>query len=804
MTSRQYRYWLASATMLSTAALMGVQDAAAQSLAIEEITVTTRKRAESLQDIPFTVTAFTSEMIDRQGIRSIDDVARLVPGLIFDKGFAPQDTRPSIRGLPATRGRPPVGILLDGIDTSSQAITTGGGGNLMNLRLVDVERIEVVKGPQSALYGRSAFGGAINYITKKPGDEFEGQVYADVGDHGQAEISGSIAGPISDSVGVRVNVAYAQHDGFYQNSISGTDVGGFDSLGAAFAIVLKPSEDLTINARVAYSEDDGEIRARGTLGGSTFIAAPANGLGLTGAFNPPFAELEFGPGITVQSSLDPFTGEEFAGSTQDSLLMSLVFDYSITDTVTFSSWTGYNDAETNQDFDSDGRGAPFGFSFFPAPGGINELLSRSTIIDFFTSTKQFSQEIRIGDLESDGFRWAVGGQYWDEDVDQLDRSTATVDFTGLASAGLNLALNGPIEPGPAGRDTRHWSVYGHVEYDISDQLTLSAEARYSDEHQEYLINDSDGNAFGSPFFGVIPYSPNNVLTAEADDDFFTPRVSLEYQMDDDVLMYASVSKGVKPGGISTIVVSGTLDTKRFTPETLWNYEIGTKSTWADGRVQLNGAIFYMDYTDKQVTTQETDPNSPVGLIVVTRNAGSAEVPGLEIDAAFAPADNLNISVSYTYLDAKYTDFVFNTASGNDVVRGGNCTVVNVNGTDTCSVDLSGNAMERSAKHSLVGTIAFDTPLTDGIDFLAEVSAQYQGDRWLAHWNRWTLGSHINVDARIGVEGENWSIIGYADNLFNEDTVKSAQENFDLFTFGTALQIFAPDKRQIGARLSYNF
>ena len=147
--------------LVSAAVAAAISGTAVAQAQLEEITVTARKRAESLQEVPVSVTAFTAEAIQSKGIRNVADVVKYTTGLSFDKGFAPQDTRPNIRGLPTTRGRPPVGVLLDGIDISSESIATAGGSSLMNLKLVDVERIEVVKGPQSALYGRVAFGGAM-------------------------------------------------------------------------------------------------------------------------------------------------------------------------------------------------------------------------------------------------------------------------------------------------------------------------------------------------------------------------------------------------------------------------------------------------------------------------------------------------------------------------------------------------------------------------------------------------------------------------------------------------------------------
>ena len=168
--NHRYRSQILCATILAAGGLAG--SAAAQS-AVDEVVITARNRVESVQNVPLSINAITSGQIERSKVETFEDVTRLTPSLVFDKGFSIQDTRPVIRGLPSSRGRPPVGVLVDGVDTSSEAFgVSAGGSSLLNLRAIDVERIEVVKGPQSALYGRVAFGGAINYITKKPSDTF--------------------------------------------------------------------------------------------------------------------------------------------------------------------------------------------------------------------------------------------------------------------------------------------------------------------------------------------------------------------------------------------------------------------------------------------------------------------------------------------------------------------------------------------------------------------------------------------------------------------------------------------------------
>ncbi len=206
---------------------------------MQEIVVTTRKKAENLQEIPLAVTAVSAEEIERLGIASLGDVADLDPSVQFDTSFGPADTRITIRGLSNTRGRSNVAFLVDGIDVTTENLNAAGSGLLANRRLLaDVERIEVVKGPQSALYGRAAFAGAINYITRSPGDTWEGKVGWDVGDFGARELSFAGGGPlVEDVLGLRVSGIVYESDGYYRNSLSGEPVGDTDGKGLAVTLL---------------------------------------------------------------------------------------------------------------------------------------------------------------------------------------------------------------------------------------------------------------------------------------------------------------------------------------------------------------------------------------------------------------------------------------------------------------------------------------------------------------------------------------------------------------------------------------
>jgi iron complex outermembrane receptor protein len=212
----------------------------------EEIIVTTRRRAENLQEVPIAVKAIGAEQIQLQGINSLEDVVNLDPSVSFQTGYNAADVRVAIRGLSPTRGRANVAFLIDGIDITSENTIAAGSGLLANRRLLnDVERIEIVKGTQNALYGRSAFTGAISYTTKEPGDEFESNVRIDASNYGLIDISGAIGGPVQgleDVLGLRLNGVYWTDGGFYTNSVSGESVGSGEGFGGALVGVWTPGD----------------------------------------------------------------------------------------------------------------------------------------------------------------------------------------------------------------------------------------------------------------------------------------------------------------------------------------------------------------------------------------------------------------------------------------------------------------------------------------------------------------------------------------------------------------------------------
>ncbi len=266
-------------------------------LKLDEVVVTSRKVEERLQDVPLSIKAFGGEQIEREGISRIEDVARLVPGLTYDLGAFPNDTRPAIRGMQSERGRPSVAVLLDGQDIGGENLYIAGGSASLNTRLLDLERIEVVKGPQSVLYGRSAFSGAINYISKRPSlDEWNGKFEVE-GAQGRAfGVRASATGPVvSEKLAVRFNVAQFERDGYYKNPVTSENLGAEKTLGGAISMLYQPTENLSFLTRYQYTDDE-------------FGQLPAAYIGVNASFPIPNGTFSPFPGGPVSPCPPSLTG----------------------------------------------------------------------------------------------------------------------------------------------------------------------------------------------------------------------------------------------------------------------------------------------------------------------------------------------------------------------------------------------------------------------------------------------------------------------------------------------------------------
>jgi outer membrane receptor protein involved in Fe transport len=248
-----------------TGSLVALTPQTGYTQALEEITVTARKTSESLQEVPMSVTAITSDDIERLNLQDLTDITQQDTSVQFDEGFTPSDTRITIRGLSPTRGRPNAATLVDGIDVTSEAVSNAGGSTLINPRLIDVERIEIVKGPQSALFGRSAFAGAIQYVTKDPDDTLTGSIYLNTNSEDDREVRGSVSIPITDTLGVLINGYAWDSEGTYRNTATNNYIGGGEGQGGSITFKWEPTDSVGIKWRTEYSDDTFDPAAQSLL-----------------------------------------------------------------------------------------------------------------------------------------------------------------------------------------------------------------------------------------------------------------------------------------------------------------------------------------------------------------------------------------------------------------------------------------------------------------------------------------------------------------------------------------------------------
>ena len=901
----------------------------------EEIVVTTRKKEENLQDVPIAVNALSREDMERAGVRELNEIAHHDSSLQFDRGFSAADTRLVIRGLAPTRGRPNAATLIDGIDISSEAIGVAGGTNLINPRMLDIERVEVVKGPQSALYGRSAFAGAVQYVTRDPSDETEGEFGLDGAEDGYYTFKGSLSGPLGENAGYRLNALYWEEGGFHQNSITGNDVGGGEGLGIAATLKFEPNDSSSYKLRVEYSDDEFDVMPQANIPFNGINRVPSAASLCNGGYvndddcdgpakiiqdhllrtraadpNDPavfddmdhpgvIGEIPDGDELVVKLTPDYRRGignEDFPGSTREVLRFSLVADWAV-GPGTLTSLTGVADADTSDEMDLD-KIAEAG------PDGMDISIA-SQHANIRSNTSLLSQELRYVSEFEGRFNFALGAQLWQEDVEQNERNNTLI--TGGTYCSLLRIKPSPfapaftidtfggnprfgIPPNPmrntckyssypsalitqqvydqtgittVERDTDHRSVYLSLDFGLTETLTLNAQARWTDESTDVTAPNtynpqarraegtgslqacgSSGNCIPGMSWG--PYPPDGFgvpgnfstpLSFSRSDSYVTPKVGLQWNQSDTTMWYFSWAVAKKPGGFSTLGFggfgadangNGEPDEIEFEPEEMQVWEVGMKRTLMDGRLRFNGAYFFQDFTDKQISIQRVIRGQ---LGTVISNASGAEVHGLELDVNWLITDNWRLSAGYTWLNGEYTDYKVITTSSADPARIGNCNLVEAGGRMVCEVDRSGFDLERTPDHAWQFTLGYQGPsrIRAGWDAFATFSALYQSERFIEDYNKKILKSHWRANLNFGLATDAWEFAVYVNNVFDDDTITWAGGGPGMpvsdwrfailvdttglgspFTILPAPRIastvygFLPPPRQIGIRLNYRF
>ncbi len=749
--------------------------------AVNEIIVTSRKRAESIQSVPLAITTFSGEDLARAGVEDLRDLSNLVAGLQFD-GFGNRNlTTPQIRGLSQVSridDENNVSIFVDGIYVS--------GREGLDFGLIDLERVEVVKGPQSALYGRNSYGGAINYITKKPGDSIEASATFTIGNDGKRTVKGGIGGPISDGVlGARIAGAYDTFDGSYDNPLSSDNPDYYEQYFFNGSLVFTPTENFSATLTGYYLNDENGPSAQylsdgncETYGGSV-LQEFCGEVPSVGDVDLPYDPRAFG--------LEREIGR---------IGLNLRWEH---DWGAIVSNTGHNMlwAESLVDQDRQLDGATF-FSptFSPVPN-VPQFVA-------FTNAAHIEtiQEIRIESNEDQRVRWMAGGSYY-----QLERKDTPALLIDADPGDLSALYNPFLADIPLGidgdgldrlqnfqrnrKETETWAAFGSVEGDVTDSVTARAELRYTSESKtatNMVLEDLGlpGAEFGDETF-----------------KFWTPRFTVDWQVNDDALLYASAARGAKAGGFNSS--STPPQFLAFDPETNWTYEIGAKTDWLDGDLRINVAAFYIDMEDIQITNQITGT-----ALFATQNSGTGTSKGFEIEVSATPVDGLDLSINYAFADATFddaTDGSFSSAPGDvmDLIDSGVVPSVLAPDGVTRVADLSGQRLPRTSEHTLNGTIQYSQSLNDTFDWFTRIDTRYESEQKGDTLDALSkIGDRVVTNIRGGVSSEKLDFTLWVDNAFDDDTPVLVSGAAQLNDF-TGRPVFnLPTLRTFGATLTLRY
>lgn len=808
---------LTAAPSTTAAQSVGEAPAAAPGIGVEEIVVTARKRAEAFVDVPVAVTAWSRQQMEHAGIDDLRDITLRTPGVSYREQAGTivgrHKTAVRFRGMDTNQPVPSqqVGtVFLDGIYVAS---------GVQSLDLSALERVEVIKGPQSAIFGRSTFGGAINYVTRNPGNEFEGRISADFAQDTTYDVALALEGPILDELlAFRVSLRGFGTDGQYVSQADGGRLGDESTRSANLVLYSEPLDNLSIKFRAFYAEDkDG----------------PADGIFI----GSDVANFGAGPALANCNDLDPSrTGvtDYFCGNIDD-IIRSRGFDWdalassntivspaaaaifgSLLVTETFS---GETDPKIDDVPDIAGVGlrrdqTRFALSMdYEIPSGwldghaitligaYNE--SRNNFVRDFDSTftnawlgqdpqydEDWTVEGRIDSPQRDRFRYSFGVSYLDtihEEAPVLD--VLVYDPNGTIGA---FGIPGPLvfygnTPEEEGGETI--GVFAAVGIDFNEQWSLDLETRWQRD------KISQGSSFEGAFYNWLP------------------RITLSYHPVEDATIWATYSEGNLPGFFNPALVG--LDAAEIAQieaqvgavglfndeEELENIELGWKQRLFDGRLFVSAVGYWMDWTNQKTRQGVSFTDSETGQLRVTgvqTNAGNSELYGLELEGSFALTDNLSGSAAFNLAKAEYKDFVcsFSTFA-----------VGHVSGRIPCDGNRSPKFPERSASFAL----AWQAGLDNGWDYFARLDGIYIGKTYNEEANFSWLGDYWRFNVRGGVEVDSLRVEAYVENLFDDDNAESASRIADFSTaaftgFATqfGIVIAPPVKRLFGVRAVYNF
>ncbi|UVO50496.1 TonB-dependent receptor [Sphingomonas sp. SUN019] len=789
-----------------------------------DIVVTARNREERLQDVPLSITAFNSQALSNANVRNLRDISYLTPGLSITSGGSEFGVNPIIRGqtnLNGGGGDPNVSVFLDGIYISNNTA--------INVGLIDIERVEVVKGPVSALYGRNAFAGAINYVSKRPSiTEPHASATGFVGNDGQYSFTGVLSYPlIKDVLGVRVAAGYEHFDGSYQDEVNGNKAGGFEKRDMQASLYFTPTPEFSVSAAYYYGVD--------TFGLSA-IAYNAKNCGVR--TTPPTAQDVSGTGFAeFCGRFDPDQhpvevptipgGAGASGNDRKVNLASLNVSYDF-GFARITSLTGYTKIDQQRYTDFIARRSGIPFLLTPGPG----VLFLQELFGSNTNNKDFSQELRIQSAQDQPFRWQLGGFYYKGRT----FGTTIVGIGGAPiPAGQQLLPGFPRDSysdGAALSTTRITQTLSHdrqlsgfvaADYDVFDGLTVSGEYRYTDQKKDQIIirnvacpstlTVAAGTCTGP---APTPYLfPNGTTPAERTFRYDNFRATVKYAVTPGTNVYASIADGLKSGGFNQRSTS-ILD-RSYDPETNTTYEIGIKNSLFDNRLQFNVSLYHIKTKGIQISGPSADPNNP-GLVIT--NFGSVKTNGFEAELAAKLADGVRVNVGVAHADPEFGDDAFDFGAANAscflipqcaarIVVAAPGTPLNpvgppLNTTSKNVLRLGGLSVPRTPHWMLNAGVDLEGPIQGDWKWTATYNARYEDRQYGFNNNISYYGPRTIMNVRAGVDNGMYSASLYVNNLTDDHTPEIVSVNARLSDFQGDLNGYLPVGRQYGLTLGAKF
>jgi iron complex outermembrane receptor protein len=612
----------AAAAMLSMPAAQAQQappvTAPAAAGSLEEVLVTARRREESMQEVPIAVSAFSADELRMLQAEDLSGLQGSVPNLNLVQGRGSANSANIyIRGIGQPDALqtfdPGVGVYLDDVYIARIQ------GALFNL--YDVQRVEVLRGPQGTLYGKNTIAGAIRLISKKPPEELAGQAEVSYGDYDYFSAKGYLGGPVTDNFGASVAGVYVTRSGINVDPATDREYNDIDTAAGRVILEWDPTENVNVNFAADYTRSRNELN----LGRPE---APLVSVNLVPGIPPKV--LQPAPTTPWNNTVaTSFTGNE--GQQMDNWGTALTVGWQLNDAWLLKSITAYRSLEPDNYVDIDASIYELGDVFV----GVDQ--------------DQTSQEFQLL-YSSDRLEAVMGLYYFGEDI-KSDQTAWADDFLKLGAIPITFTrtVNDKL-------NTDSYAAFGQATYRFTDRWSGTLGIRYTDESKDYFRTTT--TFFGAPLQAAgttFEYKDDESWTA------WTPTIAVDYRLTDETLLYASATEGFKSGGFNGRANTPG-ETGSYDPEFVWTYEIGAKNTLADGRLRLNADVFYSDYTDFQARVSDVvDPDAPIPTFSFpVLNAGSMEMYGAELEATWIPIDELNLQAQIGYLHADYREFTAST------------------------------------------------------------------------------------------------------------------------------------------------